>query len=346
MRKIKNKQKYRRYQNRRYHSFIRSVRRSKKAKDVYFVKIPDNVLMKNSKDIATVIAPVDFRFLHNMEECACFFRSLRNKDFHHKVSLVDRKIKIDLSNVEKIDYAVLTVLTAISDQFKENRVVLEGNMPINIDARDKLKKSGFLDHLIFKGIKPNTNGSEHLSLSTSTGKMTKETRIKVVEKLKQVSEYLGVPIEDLYPLKTMIWEICNNAIEWANTKNKQWILAVNYEDNRVVFSFVDIGNGILDTIKKKFRIQVEAFLSDPIKVLMKAFEKKYSSSSTDINRNKGLPCIKNTFEKNIISSLKVITNEVLLNFENSSLSSRADKGSPRFKGTFYSWEVLKRQNGN
>ena len=38
-------------------------------------------------------------------------------------------------------------------------------------------------------------------------------------------------------------------------------------------------------------------------------------------------------------NLKVLTNNVILNFEDSSKSKTFAKGSPRFRGTFYQWEM-------
>lgn len=72
--------------------------------------------------------------------------------------------------------------------------------------------------------------------------------------------------------------------------------------------------------------------------LIGAFDKKYQSSTFDENRNKGLPRIKNTNKSNYIDSLKVITNNVLLDFSDGNNNTLLKN---RFRGTFYYWELTK-----
>lgn len=54
--------------------------------------------------------------------------------------------------------------------------------------------------------------------------------------------------------------------------------------------------------------------------------------------------MKNAFEKGIIKKLKVLTNNVLLDFEN----SEQDKllKNQKFSGTLYQWEVKKESVNN
>lgn len=53
-------------------------------------------------------------------------------------------------------------------------------------------------------------------------------------------------------VKTIILEICGNSIEWSGTDNKQWLLGVKYESDRVIFTVTDVGKGILETLYRKF----------------------------------------------------------------------------------------------
>jgi hypothetical protein len=103
----------------------------------------------------------------------------------------------------------------------------------------------------------------------------------------------------------------------------------------------DIGHGILETLRRKAgQIIFDVLkLKDNIKILDGAFNKKYASVTTDINRNKGLPKIRKIVTNNYVNNLIVITNNVFLNFSNEENSKILNK---RFKGEFYYWELNKK----
>lgn len=134
--------------------------------------------------------------------------------------------------------------------------------------------------------------------------------------------------------------MCANSVEHANQYNKNWLFSVWYKDeDNVCFTMTDIGEGILGTLKRKFSQKIkEQLLIDNKEILKRAFEKKYTSVTKDVNRNKGLPKIKNISDANYINNLIVITNNVLLNFSDSTNSKVLNR---KFNGTFYYWELNK-----
>lgn len=102
-----------------------------------------------------------------------------------------------------------------------------------------------------------------------------------------------------------------------------------------------MGKGILETLKKRFGLVLKDIftLKSPNDILKGAFDKKYGSTTQEVNRNKGLPAVKSHWEQGTINSLKVLTNNVILHFDSNELSETFSKGSPRFRGTFYQWEM-------
>jgi len=72
--------------------------------------------------------------------------------------------------------------------------------------------------------------------------------------------------------------------------------------------------------------------------LVNAFEKQYESRTQDPNRNKGLPKIYKVSSEKYIKNLIVVTNNVLLNFDEPE-KSKILKNT--FKGTFYYWILNK-----
>ena len=69
----------------------------------------------------------------------------------------------------------------------------------------------------------------------------------------------------------------------------------------------------MDTLKRKDEI------------LKGAFDKTYGSATKEGNRNKGLPAVKAGFKNEIIGKLKVLTNNVILHFDDDTLSKEFAK---------------------
>jgi len=59
-----------------------------------------------------------------------------------------------------------------------------------------------------------------------------------------------------------------------------------------------------------------------------------------VNRNKGLPAIKSGFDDGLLKNLKVLTNNVILHFDNGNDSKSINK-KIEFKGTLYRWVITK-----
>lgn len=157
---------------------------------------------------------------------------------------------------------------------------------------------------------------------------------------RKIMQYLtGIKEMSYKPVYSLIGEIISNSVEHANPlrKDKNWLLSVHYESDKVKIMVLDIGLGILSTLKKKFHqklVDITTFTSD-VQTLYNLFDKKYQSSTFESNRNKGLPKIKLCYDSNFISNLIVITNGVLLDF--SGVDSK--KLNANFQGTYYYWEV-------
>ena len=74
-------------------------------------------------------------------------------------------------------------------------------------------------------------------------------------------------------------------------------------------------------------------------VLLNAFNKKYGSSTKDINRNKGLPAIKMNSDSRLLQELILVTNDVILDFDNPQNNSTFTGEKSKFKGTIYQWKI-------
>lgn len=289
-----------------------------------------------------IIAPQDFRLIENTQECLRFFREIRSDKYASQFRN-SKLVSISLEDVESIDYGTISILTAISDDLKCKNIILQGNFPKNINCKQFIIESGFLNHMVNEKNKPfmKSEKSELIFFEKGYGVLSQSDNIKISNLVKNVVDHLTGRAEHCLAVKTIILEICGNSIEWSGTDNKQWLLGVKYESDRVIFTVTDVGKGILETLYRRFGKRVyDAFLNKSDDEILKgAFEKKYGSATQKVNRNKGLPSIKSNYDEGNIENLKVLTNNVILYFEDSSKSKTFEKGSPRFRGTFYQWEM-------
>ena len=323
---------------------IKVIRNNKKKRKYDPNKVP---IYKNGKleniEKPPVSAPVKLQLFKKTEDCVLFFNKLKNANSINKI----RKtcfIILDLSLVEITDYSTVSVLIAIINDLKAKNIIVRGNYPENTDCKNMFLESGLLNVMYddfgkkFEKVKT----SDFHFIENGSKKLTREDNKRISETVKNVVEHLTGSRSHCIQLRKILLEICGNSIEWGGAENKQWLLAVKYEKDQAIFTVTDVGKGILNTLYKKFGQQIsDYFFNSNVDVLMGAFEKKYGSRSKKANRNKGLPAIRNGFEENVLCDLKVLTNNVILHFDNKN-QSKEIKGKINFGGTLYRWTVNKK----
>lgn len=273
--------------------------------------------------------------------CLTFFRNVRDaKNIIHQGSR--SIVKISLANTEKIDYGAISILSAISDDLKCQNISLQGNFPRDERCRQFVIESGFLNYMLDENNKPfkKSNTSEMVFFEKGQMSLNQDDRKRISDIIKKVSYHLTGEYRHLPSIYSILLEICGNSLEWSETQNRQWLLGVKYENSNVIFTITDVGKGILQTLHRKWDKKLVDFITKTDDQILKgAFEKKYGSQTRMVNRNKGLPSIKTNFDEGRIAKLKVLTNNVLLHFDNESLSTTFKSGDTRFKGTYYQWEI-------
>lgn len=299
----------------------------------------------NKRDITLpVYAPIDFRLIENTEQCLTFFRDIRSNE--NLIKQNNKKhVIISLTDVEKIDYATISVLTAISDDLKSKKINLQGDFPVNAECKKYIIESGFLNHMVDgRNRKFQSFGkSKLIFFEKGAGILSKQDSKKITELIKDSVEHLTGERKNIKMLKSVLLEICGNSIEHSKTKCKLWLLGVKYEDDKVCFTVTDVGKGILETLFiTNFKIMSDLIrFKNKLQILEGAFEQKYGSSTQEENRNKGLPAVKACYKLGVIKNLIVLTNNVILHFDKNEKSNIFSLGKPRFKGTIYQWELTK-----
>jgi hypothetical protein len=321
---------------RRAHSIRKklNIRRNNIRKDKRPKKYEANQYARTTCPKKPIKLIEDFRLLYNTENV---IRQINQAADYAKRD-GGYSIHFDISTVQKIDIGAIGLLLTVANTLSRSNCLVYGNVPTNEECKQLFFESGFLDHVrLIQGEKPKRNGNNLMIIERGFDK-TSNARFGI-EVRKAVKHLTGIE-ESYRPVYGIIQEICANSIEHANQEShqKNWLLTTYYAEDRVVFTMTDIGRGILGTLRKKIPQTMRDCFTDNVSILDGVFDKKYQSSTFDSNRNKGLPKIKETNKNNYIENLKVITNNVFLDFNEKSGSRNL---STRLRGTFYYWELTK-----
>ncbi len=287
-------------------------------------------------------APENFQLLQNTSAVLEFVNLIRQKKSVGKIK-GNKSVKISLKHVIEIDFAALNIIKFIGEDLRLKRIFMSVELPDKDTCKKYLIESGFLDYMFDEnGVKfPKTHSSDEIIFEKGFGKLTTAQNRKITEIIKNMMFHLTGKYQHFSPLKKTILEICGNSIEHAYSIKGQWALTVKYENHYVLFTVIDLGRGILDTLYRKYSTEIKEIFKSRDQILLNAFIKKYGSSTKETNRNKGLPMIKTISDKGLIEDLLVVTNDVFLPLNSKRKPKLFNQNSIKFNGTFYEWKVTK-----
>lgn len=257
---------------------------------------------------------------------------------HKTKILINRRSRIvaydfDFSNVKKVDDGAATILLSVCNDMNLRKFNVFVNLPKDEAARKFMTRSGFIKYFNFKNPDPT---SPNVTIKKGKSKILPKESAKIIH--EAMSTVYGADLRNTR-LQGLMIELMTNSVNHAylalktkNRRHRTWLISSNHykDENKVEFCFVDNGDGIIKTIFVKFGLKHIVPSED---ILVKAFDGKYRSRTKLQNRGKGLIVVKDSHTKMTIRGLKVITNDVLLDFE----TNTATKLGTAFQGTFYSW---------
>lgn len=298
-----------------------------------------------------VKAPKKFSLVANTEEMIRFinrleyFRSQRVK-----------KVFVDMRYVSFIDNGASIVLLSIIERFREAKVKFNGNFPIDAGTRKKMKESGFFAELskdhpeYYAG--HSTSKSRRIVTNTSI-----EVDSNVAADLIRTATPFVFGCKKRCPgIQRTLVELMhntNNHAAGSGNKHSKWWMSIdtNIKGKTVAFSFIDYGIGIFSSLKSKkagnqffgwAQKLLDSGLGDPSResLFQMILEGKFHATVTDKSyRGKGLPGIYQSLERNQMSKLFVVTNNVRAYVE----EKRFDKIQENFDGTYYYFELTDKQ---
>ncbi|HTI59241.1 hypothetical protein [Mucilaginibacter sp.] len=314
--------------NRRFKAFTRNQNRYKRRRNQSFKRIrSEHTGYKNALRKEEAILPDIFTINDNLEGVLNFIYKSKKILERRKVHQVD----FDFKNVRKVDDGAATMLLSICSDMDSKGIRVRANQPLEPNAREFIIKSGFMQY--FEGPHRKLK-SELLNMTIKKGK----TKIEQKDSAGLIHKSMKTVFTEKADLRNqklqgMLIELMTNSVNHAylnDQREKTWYISTSHypNQNKVEFCFVDNGDGIINTINVKFRL-----LIDNVEILKNAFNGDYRSRTKLRNRGRGLVAVKDSHTKMTIRGLKVITNNVFLDFENNVTFKLATP----FSGTFYSW---------
>jgi hypothetical protein len=248
-------------------------------------------------------------------------------------------ILINLVNVVDLREGAIAMLLSVMQEIQYS-VVISGILPRDTKARLTLEMSGFFKIASVKGPRPN-----HLSENIMrTGKKGDLPHFLGDDIKTAMGTVWGIKGRNPY-LRTEIFEMMRNSCDHAFQSHKEvrWHFSISHDisNNIVKFSFVDNGNGILDTMKTPLK-KVLSFFKDNTDLLETAFKDGIESRTKLSWRGKGLPTIFENVTEGLIKNFLVISNNVFLHFDSkdrNNIEINRKILPAQYRGTYYYWEI-------
>ena len=350
--KAKYKKLHKKISKKKHRRFL-DFKKNKKNKRRTYLKLNKyqrekyNQLHFKHKNYIKINAPRIFSFIDNTEGVSKFIEKLST---HFELR---NKVFVVLDDIEVVKYDAIVVLLSIMIKFKSENIDFNGSFPKDQNAKFIITQSGFFENLIkrFKNedrysINPKANNIHTHAWKDVDAELGNEI-------IREATQTVWGEERRCQGVQRALLELMQNTNNHSNIGTegeKHWWLSVNHieEENKVCFSFVDFGVGVFMSLDNKTDKSkwfdwkpklAKAFkFSTNLDVFRLILEGKLHSTVTKKHfRGKGLPGIKEVLDRNQISNLHIITNDVFSNVSGNNYKNI----KTNFSGTFVYWELLK-----
>lgn len=251
-----------------------------------------------------------------------------------------QRIFINLNNVKKITNGSIALLVSVINELSAKGYRISGNKPKDSESNKILEKSGFFSHMS-GDIEYDNQFTANTILEEGHKTISPQLTAGIVRcAMKTIfgSEKRNKKLQGLFI------ELMANSINhgFPNKEKKKWIISTSHleSEKSVNITFIDNGVGILKTLELKILRQLLTVFTGKHDLLLAAFKGEIGSRTGLSYRGKGLPFIFDSVNRNYISNLLIITNNVILDFKNQKFY---DIGI-NFSGTFYYFELNDENN--
>lgn len=286
-------------------------------------------------------APDDFSIIDNSEKVIAFINNLR-KDYHNK-----NKVFVNMESVIKVTNESLCLLLSNMMLFRDCRIDFNGNFPYDKRACKIVMESGFLETLYNRRGRNSINKVNSPIYTHSAYKSNADVADAII---LSCSKFLWNQECNCSGVYNAFIELMTNTLEHADEiegTQKWWVTATKDDENeKVTFSFVDYGRGIIKTLthanQKRYKGIVEKLLAkwtgDEAMLLKEVMEGALTLSEKEGSHyGNGLNSIYQDMEDGQLSNVIIISNNVFADVTN----GKYHRMKESFPGTFICWEINK-----
>lgn len=287
-----------------------------------------------------MVAPTNFSLYQNPDETLEYIKEVKNTVMASMPVRIEMK-SIEVSSIDTIMY-FLAILKRL--RFSGVNYRCEGDLPNNEKCKYLLRASGFLSYVNSRN--PNADLTrEDAFVRIISGKYSEpKTAKKICDFVISKLNFTRIGTMDLY---IMIMELMSNTRDHAYINvNKYHMLTDWYvfvycleDKNAIRFIFLDTGDGIPSTIRKKLLEPTKTFLglrshTDYIKSALEGIDLR--SRTGELYRGNGLPTINSSYQQDYIKDLTIISNRGYFG------KDRQDDLGLELEGTLFYWEISRR----
>jgi anti-anti-sigma regulatory factor len=273
--------------------------------------------------------PSIFSLRENTHETINFINNLKILEDTSK------RIYLNMSKVKIISNGTIALLLSVVNDFGGKGKKIFGCKPKDPEARKTLELSGFFSYMSGR---LEYNSDTNSNTIIEQGEKCVEPQKTSVIVRSAMKTILGKEARNK-KLQGLFIELMANSVNhgFPNNENKKWIISASHfkKENYVSFSFIDNGVGILETLQRKIGERLLNIFKGKKDLLLSAFHGEIGSRTGLSFRGKGLPFILDKLNRNYISNLFILTNNVVLDYK----TDKFYKIKPPYSGTFYYFEI-------
>ncbi|MED9967337.1 MAG: hypothetical protein UFJ18_11180 [Blautia sp.] len=233
--------------------------------------------------------PEIFSFVKNPKETISFLNKLVRRI---EKKMLGQKFFIDASGVQEVTVDALIYIIAVIYNIKANRALkysFEGNLPMAKAAREVFERSGYLNYFKMKRLKM-PDCSKYVQI-VSGRNVENSVAAKICD---FVNEKYGSDRQFTKILYSTLIELMSNTAKHAYNEYckmaRYWYLYAIYDNNKINIAFIDTGEGIPNTVKKKFIEKINPTVEDSSLIYAALTESGRSETGLSY-RGRGLPQI-------------------------------------------------------
>lgn len=322
----------------------KAIRKLQKKKDNKKQK-KSSTYNSKKKTVKIVKAPRIFSIMTDPNSTLNFFNEVYKviKQLHFGEELF-----FDLSKIENVTVDAIMYLIALLKNTKRLNLMhinCSGNVPLYEEARKVIETSGFYKYVFSRySVKYRVS----LNIKISSSKVADPTLAGKICDFVHNNSSLGRL--ETKPLFTMIMELMTNtqqhAYRYTNSIKSNWYIFVESGHKQIQFVFLDTGEGIPNTIRKKFweKIKSGIYKSDS-QFISSALRGEFRTETRLEHRGKGLPEIYNKASDKIISDFSIVSGNGQCDVDDTG-NIIETKLLSELKGTLFCWKLNKHKKEN